>query len=449
MSFSSSRWITAIVLSVAFCLFLALVDIANSFTPPTLRSDAPLPHSWTILAGKAVDGSLEEKTAVEKTKGNVHTPSDSTIKLSRREAVFQTAALTSALFSSRPAKAAVPITEPTRIELSVETDYLIQVLRFFDGDMRKVLGAVVRSPYTKVQIDPPTRDENQARDAILRALYSYDAPDDYVEQAQWLKLQERENSFLKGLTKKRYTFTLSNESNRNEDNTFTTPATISLSNLEAGGVAAVVSYPVAYAVYQYENYREEQEAKAKKAKFAAKKAAAAAKKEGSEKKKKVIKGQAVKKMEEGSNEVPAAPANPKSSPAPSPASTAPSIQPGSVNLRGQEADPSMKGASPTTMEPPPPAAPPVEADQKSSPAPSPASTPQDTSIQAGSVNVRNQKADPSMKGASPTTMEPPPARAPPPVEVTAAARKKMDTMDAYAEQYAAMLAASQQQKSNV
>lgn len=59
----------------------------------------------------------------------------------------------SAVSSVPPAHAVTE--DPTRIELVVETDYLIRVLNYFDGDMRKVLGAIVRSPLTSVEIEPP------------------------------------------------------------------------------------------------------------------------------------------------------------------------------------------------------------------------------------------------------------------------------------------------------
>jgi len=194
--------------------------------------------------------------------------------VSRREALGKAAA--TALFSLAAASdpAASITVEPTRIELQVETDYLIRVLETFDGDMRKVLSAIVRSPFTSVKIDPPSSNKEEARDAILRALYSYNAPEDYLQQARWLKV-EQSGSFLGWLTKKRYRITLPTLST-GED--LSTKTAVSLSNLEAGVAAGVLSYPLTYAYYEYEGYREEQEAKAKKEAAAAKKAAAAGKK---------------------------------------------------------------------------------------------------------------------------------------------------------------------------
>lgn len=53
------------------------------------------------------------------------------------------------------------------------------------------------------------------------------------------------------------------------------PTNLNLSNLEAGAGLVVASYPLGYALYNYEQRKEEEEAKLKKAKMAAKKAAKA------------------------------------------------------------------------------------------------------------------------------------------------------------------------------
>ena len=164
--------------------------------------------------------------------------------------------------------------EPTRIELNVETDYLVRVMEYYDGDMRKVLAAIVRSPYTTVQIDPPTSSNDAARDAILRALYSYEAPEDYAKQASWLNIEEKDTSLAGWLTRKRYRISIPNIQ-PSEDEPLKT--VVSLSNLEAGVGVGIVSYPLTYGYYQYEGYREEQEAKARKEAAAAKRAAAAEK----------------------------------------------------------------------------------------------------------------------------------------------------------------------------
>jgi len=83
--------------------------------------------------------------------------------------------------------------EPTKIELTVDTEYLVRVLDYFDGDMRKVLGVLVRSPQTKVEISPPAKGSDPKltpEDQLLRALYSYKSPEDYLNQASWLKISK-------------------------------------------------------------------------------------------------------------------------------------------------------------------------------------------------------------------------------------------------------------------
>jgi hypothetical protein len=172
--------------------------------------------------------------------------------------------------------------EPTRIELSVDTEYLIRVLEYFDGDMRKVLGVLVRSPQTTVEIEPPATGKGllDPKDAILRALYSYKSPDDYATQASWVKVDEPDKGWVEFLTKKRYRIYLpSISSDGNDENgklDVTIQATnINLSNLEGGVGLAVLSYPVAYGYYKYESWWEEQEMKERKAKIAAKNAAKA------------------------------------------------------------------------------------------------------------------------------------------------------------------------------
>jgi hypothetical protein len=154
----------------------------------------------------------------------------------------------------------------TKIELDVETDYLVRVLEYFDGDMKRALGAIVRSPFSNVRIDPP----EASRDAILRALYSYNSPDDYTTQASWLSIQPKK-SLVDDLLEKKYSITIPSMSGGAVN------TRISFSNLEIGLILALLSYPVTYALYQFESYQEEQQAIAKRA-------AAAAKKAGSSKK---------------------------------------------------------------------------------------------------------------------------------------------------------------------
>ena len=59
--------------------------------------------------------------------------------------------------------------------------------------MRKVLGVLVKAPQTTVEISPPAKGTNPKltpEEQLLRALYSYEKPEDYVEQASWLKIQK-------------------------------------------------------------------------------------------------------------------------------------------------------------------------------------------------------------------------------------------------------------------
>ena len=196
-----------------------------------------------------------------------------------------TAAVTAfSAISSAPANAVTD--EPTRIELVVQTDYLIRVLNYFDGDMRKVLGAIVRSPLTSVEIEPPRAAFNlfgeetsiSPKDAILRALYSKDTPDINEEQLSWLKV-DAPNPWIEFLTKKRYElsipFVYMNEGEKKGKirKIVVKPTTmLTLSNIEAAIGVAALSYPVAYAFYNYESYQEEQEKLAKKKMMAATKA---------------------------------------------------------------------------------------------------------------------------------------------------------------------------------
>lgn len=177
---------------------------------------------------------------------------------------------------------------PTRIELVVETDYLIRVLNYFDGDMRKVLGAIVRSPLTSVEIEPPQSKFSfggempvSPKDAILRALYSKGTPEINDEQLSWLKV-DGPNPWIEFLTKKRYEldipffYTKEGEKKGSIKKIVVRPATtLSLSNIEAAIGVAALSYPVAYAYYNYESWQEEQEKLAKKKMMAAKKSAKA------------------------------------------------------------------------------------------------------------------------------------------------------------------------------
>eukprot|EP00956_Cyclotella_meneghiniana_P021991 scaffold40827_cov88-Cyclotella_meneghiniana.AAC.2 len=198
-------------------------------------------------------------------------------------------AFSTTVSSATPAYAVTE--EPTRIELVVETDYLIRVLNYFDGDMRKVLGAIVRSPLTNVEIEPPRAKFNfggetsvSPKDAILRALYSKDTPEINEEQKSWLKV-DPPNPWIEFLTKKRYELSIpffymkEGEQKGSIKKIVVRPATtLTLSNIEAAIGVAAISYTVAYAFYNYESYAEEQEKLAKKRMIAAKKKAKSASK---------------------------------------------------------------------------------------------------------------------------------------------------------------------------
>ena len=230
--------------------------------------------------------------------------------LNRRGFLSKIAASASAsllLSSSLPQQANALPDEPTRIEMSVDTEYLIRVLDYFDGDMRKALGVLIRAPSTQVEIDTPARGGNGSinpRDAVLNALSSYNEEEYAVQQASWVKV-DKPNRTLELLLKKRYTLSLPSvggaENAEQVEIVLKDGGTVkykpmklestsvSLSNLEAGIGLVTISYPVAYGLYNYESFREEEEKKLKKAQMAAKKAKAAAAKKakakGSPKKK--------------------------------------------------------------------------------------------------------------------------------------------------------------------
>jgi hypothetical protein len=229
----------------------------------------------------------------------------------RRGFLSQIAASASAsllLSSSLPQQANALPDEPTRIEISVDTEYLIRVLDYFDGDMRKALGVLIRAPSTQVEIDAPARAGSGSinpRDAVLNALSSYNEEEYAVQQASWVKV-DKPNRTLELLLKKRYTLSLPSVGSagnaeqveivlkdggtvKYKPSMKIEKTSLSLSNLEAGIGLVTISYPVAYGLYNYESFREEEEKKLKKAQMAAKKAKAAAAKKakakGSPKKK--------------------------------------------------------------------------------------------------------------------------------------------------------------------
>lgn len=207
--------------------------------------------------------------------------------------------------------------EPTRIEMSVDTEYLIRVLDYFDGDMRKALGVLIRAPSTQVEIDAPARGGGSGsinpRDAVLNALSSYNEEEYAVQQASWVKV-DKPNRTLELLLKKRYTLSLPSVSSTDNAEQveivlkdggtvkykpmkLIESTSLSLSNLEAGIGLAVASYPLAYGLYNYESFREEEEKKLKKAQMTAKKAKAAAAKKAK------AKGSPKKKEKKATNSV--------------------------------------------------------------------------------------------------------------------------------------------------
>ena len=257
----------------------------NNHHAPPLRPSSKLNaflgrYTLAIGPSESSEGAFEKSASAIQNAGN-GVPAPSSSPVSRRGALGQaaTVAMVTAVSTAgvSPAFAEGYTKEPTKIELEVETEYLLKTMQYFDGDMRKVLSAIVRSPYTNVEIDAPTKDKGAARDAILRALYSYEAPDDYVEQASWVNIGESDNSAIGWLTKKRFRIDMPNFSTEEE---LPLKTTITLSNLEGGAALTLLSFPLSYGYYKYEGYWEEQEAKARKEAAAAKRAAAAKAKKG-------------------------------------------------------------------------------------------------------------------------------------------------------------------------
>mmetsp|Transcript_12710 Transcript_12710/g.18214 ORF Transcript_12710/g.18214 Transcript_12710/m.18214 type:complete len:430 (-) Transcript_12710:279-1568(-) len=253
-------------------------------------------------------------SALHAEQDNIQEPTSSVS--SRRGFFSQVAAAASAslLLSSSPQQAHAVSDKPTRIELSVDTEYMIDALEYFDGDMRKVMEVLIQAPSTDVKIEPPagTRVDAGTKEAILSALSAYDKDPEYAaRQASWIKVDEP-NRTLDFLLKKRYNLSVPSAGPKEVQQIEivlkdggsvkyqpmkidSTP--FSLSNLEAGVGLAVASYPVAYGLYNYNSWKEEQESKEKRAKMAAKKAAKAkakaaaakAKAKGTPKKKKTEK----------------------------------------------------------------------------------------------------------------------------------------------------------------
>ncbi len=225
----------------------------------------------------------------------LHAERDNSQEVATRRGFFsQVAAAASAslLLSSSPQQVNAVSDEPTRIELSVDTEYMIGVLEYFEGDMRKVMEVLIQAPSTEVKIEPSagTRFDAGTKEAIFKALLAYDKDPEYAaRQASWIKVDEP-NRTLDFLLKKRYNLSVPSAGPKDvqeieivlkDGGTLkykpmkidSTP--FSLSNLEAGVGLAVASYPVAYGVYNYDSWKEEQDKKEKKKQMAAKKAAKA------------------------------------------------------------------------------------------------------------------------------------------------------------------------------
>ena len=235
---------------------------------------------------------------------------ESNTSVSTRRGFFSQVAATasaSLLLSASPQQATAVSNEPTRIELIVDTEYMIRALDYFDGDMRKVIEVLIRAPSTEVDIEPPagTLFDAGPKDAILSALTSFSADSEQAaRQASWIKV-DKPNRTIDFLLKKRYNLSVPSAGPQDvqeieivlkDGGTLkykpmkldSTP--FSLSNLEAAVGLAVASYPVAYGVYNFDSWKEDQDKKEKKKRMAAKNVAkakaAAAKDKGKGTKKK-------------------------------------------------------------------------------------------------------------------------------------------------------------------
>jgi hypothetical protein len=161
----------------------------------------------------------------------------------------------SLVLGTHAAPAIAVTSDSTKIEVNVETDYLVRALDYFEGDVKKTMGAVVRAPGSSVRIDPP----QEARDDVLRALYPFKEPEEYATQAAWVGVTVKpEKSLTDSLTEKKYNVDAGGFS-------------IGLSTLDIGLAAVVVSYPFTFGAYQAERAQEEKVAAAKKAAINAKK----------------------------------------------------------------------------------------------------------------------------------------------------------------------------------
>ena len=200
----------------------------------------------------------------------------------------------SLLLSSSPQQATAVSNDPTRIELSVDTEYMLRALEYFDGDMSKVMEVLIRAPSTEVEIEPPSGTlldpKVGTKDAILRALSSYNKDPEYAaRQISWMKV-DKPNWTLDFLLKKRFDIPILSSGPGNAEEIEIVlkdggslkykpmkleSAPLSLSNLEVIAGLAVASYPVGYGLYNFESWQEEKQAKVKKAQMTAKKAAKA------------------------------------------------------------------------------------------------------------------------------------------------------------------------------
>jgi hypothetical protein len=166
----------------------------------------------------------------------------------------------SLVLGTNAAPATALTSAPTKIEVNVETDYLVRALDYFDGDVKKTLGAVVRAPGSSVRIDPP----EEARDELLRALYPFKEPEEYATQAAWVGVTVKpEKTWIDSMTEKQYKIIAGEEAE----------LSVALSNLDIGVAAIVVSFPLTFGAGQAEKEKEEKIAAGKKAAVKAKKAA--------------------------------------------------------------------------------------------------------------------------------------------------------------------------------
>jgi len=194
--------------------------------------------------------------------------------MDRKKAIAQCAgmlggAAASSLVGVNPANAAEPL--PTRIELTVDTEYLLRCLDFFNGDLNMAIATIARSRQdSEIKVDPPREELG----TVLKAIYTNKSPQQLEEQQYWLPatiVPYQENLWAESWAEKKYRVITSTENGQVEAFTFNN---VQAALAAAGGVAA--TYPASYAYYTYQNAEEEKKAAAKRAAIKAKKDAKAA-----------------------------------------------------------------------------------------------------------------------------------------------------------------------------